>query len=72
VALLPVKNVWWKIPKSIIAGFKGNGTTFNTEQLGALEGLDQLVFPLSLYETQLELRLKKAPDWLKKAKQAVK
>ena len=42
----------------------GNGSTFNQAQLGYLEGLDKKVFPSSLYEGQLQLRLKKIPDWL--------
>ncbi len=68
----PEKDVWIKLLPPVIAGFKGNGTTFRNENLKHLEGLDQFVFPLSLYEAQLELRLKKAPEWLKKAKQEVK
>ncbi len=56
---------WWKISPPIIAGFKGNGTTFKTEQLAYGEGLNAVVSPASLYEAQLTLRLHKAPDWLK-------
>lgn len=50
---------WWKIPNPVIVGFRGNGTTFNKEQLGYLESLDKAVTPGSLYEAQLSLRLKK-------------
>lgn len=50
---------WWKIPNPIIVGFKGNGTTFNTKQLGYFESLDKEVLPVSLYEAQLKFRLKK-------------
>lgn len=65
----PVKNFdfwpegcrWWKIPVPIIAGFMGNGTGFIVAQLQALEGLDQVVTPSSLYEAQLALRLEKMP-----------
>ncbi|MEI6945581.1 DUF4955 domain-containing protein [Paraflavisolibacter sp. H34] len=60
----PAEDVWWKIPQPVIAGFRGNGTSFRREQLGALEGLDSLVAPLSLYEAQLELRLKQRFSWL--------
>lgn len=60
----PLNDVWWKIPAPVIAGFIGNGSTFNQDQLGYLEGLDKKVFPSSLYEGQLQLRLKKVPDWL--------
>ncbi|MBO9619881.1 MAG: DUF4955 domain-containing protein [Niabella sp.] len=60
----PATDVWFKMVRPIIAGFKGNGTTFKKEQLGGLEGLDALVTPVSLYEAQLQLRLKKLPSWL--------
>lgn len=68
----PARNIWWKIPAPIIAGFAGHGTTFNTEQLGYLEGLEQKVSPVSLYEAQLQLRLNKLPDWLIQLKDNVK
>jgi len=49
--------VWFKIVQPIIAGFTSKGTTFKTENLGYLEGLDQKISPASLYEAQLQLRL---------------
>ena len=56
---------FWKISPPIIAGFIGNGTTFKTEQLASIEGLNQVVSPVSLYEAQLMLRLNKKTEWLK-------
>jgi hypothetical protein len=65
----PADDIWWKIPQPIIAGFRSRGTTFRKDQLGCLEGLDQGVSPSSLYEAQLELRLKKLPRWLVEVRQ---
>lgn len=62
----PQKEVYWKIPNPIIVGYKSKGTTFNPEQLGHSESLDRQVEPASLYEAQLQLRLKSMPEWLKK------
>jgi hypothetical protein len=62
----PTTDVWWKIPKPIIVGYKSKGTTFKLEQLGHSESLDEMVEPASIYEAQLKLRLKKMPEWLKK------
>lgn len=56
---------WWKISPPIIAGFIGNGTTFKKEQLIYEEGLNQVLSPVSLYEAQLMLRLKKTTEFLK-------
>jgi len=64
----PANDIWWKIPQPVIVGFKGNGTTFNTGHVGYSEGIDQVVSPQSLYEAQLQLRLKKIPGWLLQAK----
>ena len=69
----PVKNfefwhstsIWWKITPPVIAGFQGNGTTFREDQLKHLEGLNKRVFPASLYEAQLGLRLKTVPDLIR-------
>lgn len=55
---------WWKIPNPVVAGFSG-GTTFKKEQLSYMESIGTFVTPQSLYEAQLELRLKRIPDWLK-------
>lgn len=60
----PVNYIWWKIPSPIISGFVGNGTTFKENQLGYMEGVGQQVFPSSLYEAQLQLRLTKLPNGL--------
>lgn len=61
----PMDEIYWKIMKPTLVGFKSNGTTFKKEQLGYSESLDGLVEPESLYEEQLKLRLKKMPNWLK-------
>lgn len=55
---------WWKISPPIIAGFKSAGTSFKTEQLNFIEGLNETVSPLSLYEAQLKLRLNTKPSSL--------
>lgn len=55
---------WWKIPQPVVVGFSG-GTTFKKEQLSYMESIGTFVTPHSLYEAQIELRLKKVPDWLK-------
>lgn len=68
----PANEKWWKIPKPVIAGFIGNGTTFNTSQLGAIEGLNQVISPSSLYEAQLQLRIGKIPGWLDELTKQVK
>ncbi|MGJ7030191.1 DUF4955 domain-containing protein [Niabella hirudinis] len=60
----PANDIWWKIPNPLIAGYKSKGTTFKKEQLGYLEGLNEIVTPASLYEAQLQLRLKRLPGWL--------
>lgn len=61
----PMDEIYWKIMKPTLVGFKSNGTTFNKEQIGYSESLDGLVQPVSLYEEQLKMRLKKVPNWLK-------
>lgn len=61
------KSKFWKLPNPIVVGFAG-GTTFKKEQLRYAESIGEAVAPASLYEAQLELRLKSLPDWLKKLK----
>lgn len=56
---------WWKIINPVVVGFVGNGTTFKKEQVKYIESIGTFVTPASLYEAQLQLRLKKIPDWLK-------
>lgn len=60
----PINDVWFKIVKPVVVGFNGNGTTFKKDQPGTFESIGQHVQPASLYEAQLELRLKKLPKWL--------
>ena len=57
---------YWKIPFPIMVGFNGNPTTFKNEQLKYEESNGEKVFPESLYEAQLKLRLGKLPSWIKK------
>ncbi|MBN8838509.1 MAG: DUF4955 domain-containing protein [Sphingobacteriia bacterium] len=64
----PSGYLYWKIPNPVIAGFQGKGTTFKKEQAGYIESMDQPVAPYSLYEAQLQLRLKKLPDWIQSLK----
>ena len=47
-----------------VIGFHGANTTFKLENLGAVESLGSPVFPFSLYEAQLELRMGHRPAWL--------
>ncbi|MBJ7882991.1 DUF4955 domain-containing protein [Gelidibacter salicanalis] len=47
-----------------IIGLHGSLTTFNEENVGYLESLGKAVLPGSLYEAQLQYRLKKTPEWL--------
>lgn len=61
----PMDEVYWKILKPTIVGFKSNGTTFKIDQIGYSESLDALVEPVSLYTAQLKLRLGKLPNWIK-------
>lgn len=60
----PKDDIWWKIPDPVIVGYSSKGTTFKKAQLGYLEALNETVTPVSLYEAQLQLRLKKIPGWL--------
>ena len=53
------KTVYWRVASPIISGYTSIGTTFKQDQLGALESLGKAVEPLSLYEAQLQLRMKK-------------
>jgi hypothetical protein len=63
----PAKNIWWKIPNPVIIGFSG-GTSFKKDEVGYMESIGEKVSPNSLYEAQLELRVGRIPDWLKKLK----
>jgi len=61
----PSKKKFWRVPAPIIVGFTG-GTIFIPEQLQYEESPEKPVFPESLYEAQLKLRLGKLPEWIKK------
>jgi hypothetical protein len=65
----PLGYQYWKIPNPVIVGYESKGTTFKKEQVGYLESLGQFVQPNSLYEGQLQLRLKKLPHWLNALKE---
>ncbi|TCC89212.1 DUF4955 domain-containing protein [Pedobacter frigiditerrae] len=62
------EDVWFKMVQPIVAGFISKGTTFKRENLSYLEGLDKQVTPISLYQAQLQQRLKKVPTWLQQLK----
>ncbi|MCU7549244.1 DUF4955 domain-containing protein [Chitinophagaceae bacterium LB-8] len=64
----PKDDVWFKMVNPIVVGFTCNGSSFKKDQAGYFESIGQNVAPASLYEAQLELRLKKIPSWLKKRK----
>ncbi|PTQ93960.1 pectate lyase-like protein [Mucilaginibacter yixingensis] len=61
----PSNDVWFKMVNPIVVGFTSKGSSFKKGQPGYFESIGQKVSPASLYEAQLELRLKKVPDWLK-------
>ncbi|HSC51993.1 MAG TPA: DUF4955 domain-containing protein [Phnomibacter sp.] len=61
----PSNDVWFKMVNPIVVGFTSKGSSFKKDQPGYFESIGQKVSPASLYEAQLELRLKKVPDWLK-------
>lgn len=62
------KGMYWgfSVVNPIIVGLHGSQTTFNEENIGYLESLGKAVLPESLYEAQLNFRLKKNPKWIKK------
>ncbi|HSK13948.1 MAG TPA: DUF4955 domain-containing protein, partial [Phnomibacter sp.] len=64
----PLQDVWFKMVQPIVVGFKSEGTTFKKDQAGYFESVGQHVTPASLYEAQLQLRLKKLPKWIADAK----
>lgn len=59
---------YWRFMPPVIIGFHGNNTTFVEEQTKAIESLGKAVYPESLYEAQLELRLGSLPVWIKELK----
>jgi len=61
----PLNEKWFKIVKPIVIGFTGAETTFKQGQPAIIESMGHRVEPASLYEAQLQLRLKKLPEWLK-------
>ena len=59
-------NLWTRnnrFVKPIIAGFQG-ATTFRAEQVTADLSHGTKVEPASLYEAQLQTRLKQVPAWM--------
>ena len=59
-------NLWTRnnrFLKPIIAGFQGT-TTFNADQVTVDLSHGTMVEPLSLYQAQLQTRLRKVPSWL--------
>lgn len=59
---------FWKIIPPYLVGFHGAGSTFNTDQVEVLESLGEPVYPTSLYEAQLALRLGQLPAWVEQVK----
>ena len=59
---------WWKIVPPIIVGFHGTSTTFKEDEVQIIESLGNPVKPESLFESQLQLRLGKLPEWIEKLK----
>lgn len=55
---------YWKIPYPIMVGFHGTPTKFKSSQLKYEESNGEKVYPESLYEAQLKLRLGKLPSWM--------
>ena len=61
----PTNQIFWKIPYPIIVGFHGTPTKFVGGKLKYEESNGNKVFPISLYEAQLKIRIKKVPTWIK-------
>lgn len=59
---------YWKILPPIIVGFHGEPVNFVDEQVKLDENNGVPVLPESLYEAQLEKRLRHVPAWLKELK----
>jgi hypothetical protein len=53
-----------KVLKPNVVGFHGSETSFKESSLGIFESIGEKVFPESLYEAQLELRLGYKPKWI--------
>ncbi len=64
----PSDRRYFKIPYPVIVGFHGAATAFKSGQLKYSESIGVPVEPGSLYEAQLELRLKKLPEWVDQLK----
>lgn len=66
-----VNNDWWKLYPPIAVGINNVSSNFFSKDLGQLsyeESTGESVFPKSLYESQLSLRLGKIPSWISKLK----
>ena len=62
------KSKYWRIIPPIIVGFHGAGTTFKQQDVEYEESNGKKIYPTSLFEKQLELRLGELPQWILKAK----
>jgi len=59
------RTTWyWKVVPPIVVGFHGAETTFKASDVDLVESLGKPVNPESLWESQLELRLGKLPEWI--------
>ncbi len=54
----------WKFLPPIIVGLHGSSVTFDSSQTTYEESIGEAVYPESLYEAQLKLRLGSLPSWL--------
>lgn len=59
-------DMYWgfSVVNPYVVGLHGSLTTLNTSSVGYLESLGAAVKPESLYEAQLEYRLKTRPNWI--------
>ena len=57
-------NTYGYYLQPIIVGFHGDPATFNQNNVQVLESNGSQVYPESLFEAQLEYRLRTIPDWL--------
>jgi hypothetical protein len=60
------KGMYWgfSVVNPTVVGLHGSKTTLEEKNIGYLESLGAKVFPMSLYEAQLEHRLGRTPKWV--------
>ena len=62
------ESKWWKFLPPVVAGFHGQGVTFDESQMKVNFSNGMPVNPESLYEAQLKNRLGAVPAWLNSLK----